>query len=95
MFYKHENNLATCKILDFLYKNYVNIVLKSVIDKAIRKDTYILFQISWSFTMSIKPHFCLALILGVMVGDKVAKYLLVHVDEETSNSKSGPGKHMK
>ena len=45
--------------------------------------------------MSIKPLFCLALVLGVMVGSKMAEYLLVHVDGETRKSESGPGKHMK
>ena len=45
--------------------------------------------------MPIKPHFGLALILGAMVGNQAAKYLLVDVDEETRKSGRGPGKHVK
>ena len=45
--------------------------------------------------MSIKSYCCLALILGVMVGNKAAKYLLVDVDVETKHSERGPGKQIK
>ena len=95
LFYKHENNLAMFKILDWLYTNYVTIVLKSVVGKAIRKDILIFLWISCSFTMPIKSYCFLALILGAMVGNKAAKYLLVDVDEQMRNSESGPGKQVK
>ena len=45
--------------------------------------------------MPIKSYCCLALILGVMVGNKAAKYLLVDVDVETKHSERGPSKQVK
>ena len=46
------------------------------------------------FTMSIKPSFCLALIIGAMVGNIAARYLLVDVDEETKNTEEELGKYV-
>lgn len=45
--------------------------------------------------MPIKAYYCLALILGAMVGNNAAKYLLVDVDESKRNSEKQPGKHVK